>query len=91
MSGFVDRRIGHFRIDADIILRNPPLARQALAGIIVVRCERLGYEDTYDYFGIGETFDQVPECNAPTDYRAICERLPDGTDRFMRWERSDAG
>lgn len=70
----MDRRIGIFRIDEDIIREYPDTAREILKGIIVLRCESLIHTDSLEYIGICDKFKECPKGHTPRGYKVIVDQ-----------------
>lgn len=84
---FNDSRIGRFSITADVIEKNPELARQALSGIVVLKCEPHPWADDYEYVGYGVPFDLVEHAGFVPQYIAAIIREDNGALRFDKWVR----
>lgn len=70
----MDRRIGTFKISSEIIKEYPEVARKILDGVIVVRCECLGYEDAFEYVGICDQFKELSIGYITPEYRIVMEQ-----------------
>lgn len=86
MTGPADRRIGRFSISADLINEDPELAREMLAGIIVIRAEFSFFTGGICYEGISDAFAVAAASEMPPSYMPLLEKRG-GDVHFKEWAR----
>jgi hypothetical protein len=81
----MDRRIGRFRLDLELIEAFPRTARAIMGRCIVLQCEQVYSRLALEYLAISPYFDEVPPGEAAPRY--IVNISENGT--CIRFERCD--
>lgn len=64
-------QIGKFHIHRDMILRDESVVLRVMAKCIVVRCELLYHNESFEYVALSEEFAEVPEAGAIPTYNIV--------------------
>ncbi len=80
--------LGRFVIESRVIEELPGLARQILAGLIVVRAEQMFHRNGIEYVAIGPDFLPVARGEEVPRYDVIVKDLVGGT-HHVQFIRSD--
>lgn len=66
-----DNQLGKFRIHRDLILKDKLSALRVMAKCIVVRCEFLYHNNSFEYVALSEDFAEVPEVGFLPTYNIV--------------------
>ena len=82
-----ERRIGRFRIAADMLRTFPLDAHMLLRDVLVVSCEMNEAYATFDYVAFGPLFEPCNRGEKSKFYRAVINREQGKEPRLASWEK----
>ena len=78
MNFVEERRIGRFSIGTDMLRKDVEAVMAVMGNMIVVRCEQLQFQDTFEYIAYSPEFDIVPLGLEIPTYEGIISKKDDG-------------
>ncbi len=82
-----ERRVGQFRISAMMMEQDYEAMRAVLAELVVLRCERMAYEEEFHYQAVGTPFERLAEGAYAPWYEAEISRDGETGELSVRWRR----
>ena len=83
-SGILENNLGKFSIDMEVINMKPDIVRQIMSLMIIVRAEKIHYNDTIEYQAICPLFRPLKLGDCLPDYTII---IGDGQVKFEEVKR----
>ena len=79
------RRLGHFKVDLETLLKDPDCAMSVMGQCAIVRCEMMYATNELSYTAFSPHFQPWPVHLEPPEYDVLVDTQSDGTTSFAKF------